>query len=179
MKNAIIFIFFLMLVGEILEMKKETTYEMNEHWEDQTIFQINREEPRAHFFLFESEALALENDKTQSQYFQSLNGEWKFHFAKNPSQKAVGFEVIDHDVNDWENIQVPGHWEMQGWSVPIYLDEEYPFPPNPPFTWILIKFCLISARMRSVFKLSWTVLQTAVRFGILFPRSLSFGALQK
>ncbi len=133
MKNAIIFIFFLMLVGAILEMKNETIYEMNEHWEDQTIFQINREGPRAHFFLFESEALALENDKTQSQYFQSLNGEWKFHFAKNPSQKAVGFEVIDHDVNDWENIQVPGHWEMQGWSVPIYLDEEYPFPPNPPF----------------------------------------------
>jgi len=28
---------------------------------------------------------------------------------------------------------VPGHWELQGWSVPIYLDEEYPFPPNPPF----------------------------------------------
>ena len=106
---------------------------MNEHWEDQTIFQINREGPRAHFFLFESEALALENDKTQSQYFQSLNGEWKFHFAKNPSQKAVGFEGLDYEVNDWENIQVPGHWEMQGWSVPIYLDEEYPFPPNPPF----------------------------------------------
>ena len=133
MKNAIIFIFVLILVGAILEMKNETTYEMNEHWEDQTIFQINREGPRAHFFLFESEALALENDKTQSQYFQSLNGDWKFHFAKNPSQKAVGFEVIDHDVDDWENIQVPGHWEMQGWSVPIYLDEEYPFPPNPPF----------------------------------------------
>ena len=43
MKNAIIFIFVLILVGAILEMKNETTYEMNEHWEDQTIFQINRE----------------------------------------------------------------------------------------------------------------------------------------
>jgi len=62
-----------------------------------------------------------------------LNGEWKFHFAKDPSQKAVGFEEVNHDVSSWENIQVPGHWEMQGWSVPIYLDEEYPFPPDPPF----------------------------------------------
>ena len=62
-----------------------------------------------------------------------MNGAWKFHFAKDPAQKAVGFEETDHDVSSWENINVPGHWEMQGWSVPIYLDEEYPFPPDPPF----------------------------------------------
>ena len=133
MKNAIVLIFILMLVAAILMMKKEKTHEMNDHWEDQTVFQINREEPRAHFFPFESEALALKNDKSLSNYFQSLNGEWKFHFAKDPSQKAVGFEEVNHDISSWENIQVPGHWEMQGWSVPIYLDEEYPFPPDPPF----------------------------------------------
>ena len=133
MKNAIVLIFILMLVAAILMMKKEKTHKMNDYWEDQTVFQINREEPRAHFFPFESEALALKNDKSLSNYFQSLNGEWKFHFAKDPSHKAVGFEELDHDVSSWENIQVPGHWEMQGWSVPIYLDEEYPFPPDPPF----------------------------------------------
>ena len=75
----------------------------------------------------------MKNDKSLSNYFQSLNGAWKFHFAKDPAQKAVGFEETDHDVSSWENINVPGHWEMQGWSVPIYLDEEYPFPPDPPF----------------------------------------------
>ena len=133
MKNAILLIFILMLVVAILMMKIEKKHEMNDYWEDQTVFQINREEPRAHFFPFESEALALKNDKSLSNYFQSLNGEWKFHFAKDPSQKAVGFEEVNHDVSSWENIQVPGHWEMQGWSVPIYLDEEYPFPPDPPF----------------------------------------------
>ena len=133
MKNAILLIFILMLVVAIVMMKIEKKYEMNDHWEDQTVFQINREEPRAHFFPFESEALALKNDKSLSNYYHSLNGEWKFHFAKDPSQKAVGFEEVDHDVSSWENIQVPGHWEMQGWSVPIYLDEEYPFPPDPPF----------------------------------------------
>ena len=133
MKNAILLIFILMLVVAILMMKIEKKHEMNDYWEDQTVFQINREEPRAHFFPFESEALALKNDKSLSNYYHSLNGEWKFHFAKDPSQKAIGFEEVGHDISSWENIQVPGHWEMQGWSVPIYLDEEYPFLPNPPF----------------------------------------------
>ena len=133
MKNAIVLIFILMLVAAILMMKKEKKHEMNEHWENQTVFQINREEPRAHFFPFESEALALKNDKSLSNYFQSLNGEWKFHFAKDPTQKAKGFEQVDYEISHWDNIKVPGHWEMQGWSVPIYLDEEYPFTPNPPF----------------------------------------------
>ena len=133
MKNVILLIFILILVVAILMMKIEKKYEMNDHWEDQTVFQVNREEPRAHFFPFESEALALKNDKSLSNYYHSLNGEWKFHFAKDPSQKAIGFEKVGHDISSWENIQVPGHWEMQGWSVPIYLDEEYPFSPNPPF----------------------------------------------
>jgi Beta-galactosidase/beta-glucuronidase len=34
--------------------------------------------------------------------------------------------------NDWDKINVPGSWEPQGWSFPIDLDEEYPFPPDPP-----------------------------------------------
>ena len=133
MKNVILLIFILMLVVAIVMMKIEKKYEMNDHWEDQTVFQVNREEPRAHFFPFESEELALKNDKSLSSYYHSLNGEWKFHFARDPSQKAIGFEKVGHDISSWENIQVPGHWEMQGWSVPIYLDEEYPFSPNPPF----------------------------------------------
>ena len=133
MKNTILLIFFLAIVAIFGIMKIEKKYEMDDYWEDQTIFQINREEARSNFFPFESKELALKNDKSLSKYYHSLNGQWKFHFAKNPLQKAIGFEKIDHDISSWENIQVPGHWEMQGWSVPIYLDEEYPFPPNPPF----------------------------------------------
>ena len=38
----------------------------------------------------------------------------------------------EFDVTQWDDIEVPGSWEMQGWSAPIYLDQEYPFPPAPP-----------------------------------------------
>ena len=66
MKNAILLIFTLILVVAILMIKIEKKYEMNDHWEDQTVFQVNREEPRANFFPFESEELALKNDKSLS-----------------------------------------------------------------------------------------------------------------
>ncbi|SVE25642.1 uncharacterized protein METZ01_LOCUS478496, partial [marine metagenome] len=102
-------------------------------WEDPTIFQINQEPPRAHFFSYESEALANINNPLQSDYFQSLNGTWKFNFSKNPDGRPKNFYKSNYDDSNWSDITVPGHWELQGWSVPIYLDEEYPFTPNPPF----------------------------------------------
>ena len=114
----------------ILNDANELTVE--KYWENPSIFQVNREEPRARYFPFESEELAIENDPTKSKYFQSLNGSWKFHFAKNTNDKPKGFYQSNYNVIKWDDIIVPGHWEMQGYSVPIYLDEEYPFKPDPP-----------------------------------------------
>ena len=122
----IIFIFAMIILNKATDMK------VKKYWEDPTVFQVNREEPRAHFFPFESEELAFENNPVKSKYFQSLNGIWKFHFAKSPDKKPKGFYQSSYSVKNWDDITVPGHWEMQGYSVPIYLDEEYPFKPDPP-----------------------------------------------
>ena len=35
-------------------------------------------------------------------------------------------------ISSWKEIMVPGNWERQGYGVPHYLDEEYPFPANWP-----------------------------------------------
>jgi len=125
--GLILFIFFMIVVVD----NKKKTNELE--WENQRIFQINREPPRSHFFPFETEQLAIEKDRHKSSFFQSLNGSWKFHYAPNPKKTITGFELLDFPVDSWEDIEVPGHWEFQGWSVPIYLDEEYPFKPDPPF----------------------------------------------
>ena len=101
-------------------------------WENPAVLSINREDPTAHFFHYESEDLALLGDPEKSHYYQSLNGQWKFHYALNPESQPLDFMKSDFDVTQWDDIEVPGSWEMQGWSVPIYLDEEYPFPPDPP-----------------------------------------------
>ena len=86
----------------ILNDANELTVE--KYWENPSIFQVNREEPRAHFFPFESEELAIENDPTKSKFFQSLNGSWKFHFAKNPNDKPKGFYQSNYSVIKWDDI---------------------------------------------------------------------------
>jgi len=122
----------IIFITAMIILNKTTNMKVEKYWEDPTVFQVNREEPRAHFFPFESEELAFENDPEKSKYFQSLNGIWKFYFAKSPDKKPKGFYQSSYSVKDWDDITVPGHWEMQGYSVPIYLDEEYPFKPDPP-----------------------------------------------
>jgi len=132
-KTVILTTLLILFLVSMIIMQYQKKKIFNSEWEDQTIFQINREKPRAHFFPFETEMLALEGDHKKSSHFESLNGAWKFHFAPNPKKIPIGFENLEFSLESWQEIQVPGHWELQGWSVPIYLDEEYPFKPDPPF----------------------------------------------
>ena len=132
MNKQFIFVFgILVLIGALVFLKKNKKEPIFD-WENQTIFQSNREKPRAHFFPFESKKYALLNNPEKSKHFESLNGDWKFSFSKNPTERPKDFYRVDYDDSEWSSINVPGHWELQGWSKPIYLDEEYPFPPDPP-----------------------------------------------
>lgn len=100
-------------------------------WENERINQINREPMHAHFVPYSSEKAALDKDISQERR-HSLNGTWKFNFAKNPDSRPVSFFETDYDVSGWSDIQVPGSWELQGFDAPIYTDTRYPFPPDPP-----------------------------------------------
>ena len=102
-------------------------------WEDQSIFEINRESPRSHFFSFESEKIAKSRNRENSTFFKSLDGNWNFHFSKNPNEVVKGFEKLNFDHSDWGTIKVPGNWELQGYSAPIYINTDYPFEPDPPY----------------------------------------------
>ena len=105
----------------------------NDDWQNPKIFEINKLPARAHFFSYESEKLAKQNNPMLSQNFYSLNGSWKFNLSPNSNDKPLNFFDEDFDDSKWSDINVPGNWELQGHSFPIYLDEEYPFPVDPPF----------------------------------------------
>jgi beta-galactosidase len=118
----------------IISCKQERLTEVPEqtfHYNHE-IFEDNRLEPRASFFAFENDTLS---EKENSKRFLSLNGNWKFHWVKNPNERPKDFHHINYDDSDWNSIKVPGNWETQGFGKPIYLDERYPFTtkwPNVP-----------------------------------------------
>ncbi|MBQ8030262.1 MAG: beta-galactosidase, partial [Butyrivibrio sp.] len=57
----------------------------------------------------------------------SLNGMWKFHYAKNYRAVVEGFEKEDYDCNSWDDIHVPAHMQMEGYDVPAYINVQYPW----------------------------------------------------
>ena len=90
--------------------------------------------PRATFFSFEDEVVAMSGDKDKSKRFQSLNGTWSFQYFKTPNTVDKNITKTSYALEKLNTIKVPGNWEAQGYGIPYYLDEEYPFTPNPPYT---------------------------------------------
>ncbi len=65
--------------------------------------------------------------------FYYFNGDWKFHFAANPSLAPADFYLPQHDVSDWAELPVPSNWQVQGYGIPRYLAGSYAFDfSNPP-----------------------------------------------
>lgn len=110
----------------------DLTAEKND-WENPLIVGLNKEDPRATFFAFESKQGAWQNNRLKSTRFLSLNGIWKFNFVTKPADRPSGFFRESFKIDEWPEITVPVNWELQGYGVPIYTDVEYPFPCNPPF----------------------------------------------
>ncbi len=62
----------------------------------------------------------------------SLNGDWKFFWSPDPDNRPIGFEKEEYDISDWNEIAVPGNWQMQNFGKPIYINICYPFQRNRP-----------------------------------------------
>lgn len=117
----------------ILLLFASFTFAQTEEWENPKIFEINKMPAHAAFYGYRSMDAAIKNDRTQSPFFKSLNGTWKFKWVIKPADKPLTFFQDGFDLSKWDDITVPGNWELQGFGKPLYLDEEYPFKPNPPF----------------------------------------------
>lgn len=75
----------------------------------------------------------------KSSLCKLLNGKWKFKFFDNYAFRPTDFAQTHFDSHDWDNIQVPGSWTMQGYDQNQYCNFSYPWegdedlcPPNAP-----------------------------------------------
>ncbi|QTE69535.1 DUF4981 domain-containing protein [Clostridiales bacterium] len=91
---------------------------------DPGYFRENRLDPHADYTVYRSEA---EADAGVSSLRMSLNGQWKFFYARNPKQVVPGFEQPDYDCSGWADITVPAHIQTEGYGVPQYCNVQYPW----------------------------------------------------
>jgi beta-galactosidase/beta-glucuronidase len=100
-------------------------------WEAPGLFQINRLPARAYLFHYADTEAALSCDRGASEML-ILNGPWKFNYVASPILAPEGFESPEFDDTDWDDLEVPGCWQMQGYGLPHYTNVVYPFPIDPP-----------------------------------------------
>jgi hypothetical protein len=93
-------------------------------WENPDVNGINKEMPHAYTFL--------SGTKANNPMIQSLNGIWKFKWSPDPQSRPADFYRENDSSENWDNILVPGHWELQGFGTPIYTNITYPFKRDPP-----------------------------------------------
>ena len=121
----------------------QESYGSTNDWENEAIIGINKEPPRANGFSFASLNSAAEGyawtspeelieKRFASDFVQSLNGQWSFHWVKHPDLRPQEFYTADYDVSDWASIPVPSNWELHGYGTPIYVNIRFPHPSMPP-----------------------------------------------
>ena len=101
-------------------------------WENPGVIAIGKMPARATGFPYESPDLAVAGDRSKSQRFLSLDGNWKFAFSLNADHLPVGFEKPEFDVSNWKSIKVPADWQAEGYDQARYNNITYPFPANRP-----------------------------------------------
>ena len=57
----------------------------------------------------------------KSSFYVSLDGLWKFAYARNYGQAVPGFEAPAFDCSGWDDIRVPASIQMEGWDIPQYV----------------------------------------------------------
>jgi beta-galactosidase len=98
-------------------------------WENASIIGQNKEPAHNTLIPYQDLESALKSSK-DSEYFQSLNGNWKFNWVKKPADRPINFYEVDYDDNNWDNIDVPSNWQMRGYGIPIYTNVKYPYSIN-------------------------------------------------
>ena len=111
----------LALLAAFLPLAAQTKMEP---WQDPNVFEENRMPMRATFVTAQQQTL-------------SLNGLWKFHFNPTIEGRLRGFEAVGYDDAAWDEIPVPGLWDLNGYCDPMYLNVGYPwrghYQNNPPY----------------------------------------------
>ena len=109
-------------------------------WHDLQVNEINRLPLHTMHFAYDPNDFpgtgAEYLDKKKSMNYLSLEGTWKFNWVANADERPTNFYKTDLDDSKWNNIQMPGNWEMLGYGQPEYVNVGFAwrghFDQQPP-----------------------------------------------
>ena len=102
------------------------------YWQDIQATSVNAQTRRTEVIYYQNRADALTKGFRESENYKSLNGTWDFKYFEDHRQMpqmAAGIQ--------WDKIQVPGNWEVQGWGTAIYTNIAFDFCPENPVPGVL------------------------------------------
>lgn len=98
---------------------------IEKYYENPDILHVGTEDARAYYIPF-SKAEDITDDRTKSDRYIDLNGEWKFHYYTSV------YDVADLDDTP-DTINVPSCWQTKGYDYHQYTNVRYPIPYEPPY----------------------------------------------
>ena len=108
-----------------------------DEWQNPRVNEVNRAPMHTWYFAYASEEEADAARPEQSSNYLSLNGLWKFNWVRDADARPVDFYGTEFNDKGWDDIPVPGLWELYGYGDPIYVNIGYAwrsqYKNNPPY----------------------------------------------
>lgn len=95
-------------------------------YENPELIHENTLAPRSHYIPYDTLEKALAGDKSKSDIYILLNGDWDFaYFARD-------IDCPEH-IDNWDTVHVPSCWQTTGYEKPYYTNQNYPYPVDAPY----------------------------------------------
>lgn len=105
-------------------------------WQDPLVNSVNRAPMHTSYFAYANDEEAASHCPENSSNYMSINGTWKFFWTENADERPTDFWHTDFNDRGWDDMQVPGIWELNGYGAPLYNNIgyawQYQFRNNPP-----------------------------------------------
>ena len=95
---------------------------------------VGTQPPRAYFIPFDTSGRS-EKNREASPFFTSLCGEWEFRYFRNVEELDLNASGFPAEITCSNTIPVPMCWQLvkgNGFDPPNYINQDYPFPVDPP-----------------------------------------------
>ena len=103
------------------------------YYENLNMLHDNTEPARAYYIPSSNRLKDPAEHREESDRMQLLNGNWKFRYFESIYQVQDAFYLEGYDTSSFDEIPVPGVWQMYDYGRHQYTNIRYPFPFDPPY----------------------------------------------